>query len=91
MESFSSTLFLEACGLDRYAQQFTKNGYETLEQCMKLRSENLSDMGLGYLHIRRLLDLAGRLEGRGEEAVVELLVSIPHTLSYPSSRPVRQV
>ena len=88
MESFTSTLFLETCGLGKYAQQFTSHGYVTLEQCVNLKQEDLSVIGVDSCYGRQeLLELAGRLEGRGERDVVqELLVSIPHAeLSIISS------
>ena len=88
MASFSSTLFLEACELDQYAQQFTTHGYVTLEQCVNLNKEDLLVIGVHDDDDRQeFLELAGRLKGRGERHVVqELLVSIPHAeLSIISS------
>jgi len=88
MESFTSTLFLEAYELDKYAQQFTTHGYVTLDKCANLTEADLSLMGIDDNYDREyLLELAGRLEGRGERDVVqELLVSIPHAeLSIISS------
>ena len=83
MESFSSALLLEACELERYAQQFMTHGYVTLDRCMKLKKDDLSVMGIDHHDRQKLLDLAGHLKGRGEVAAVqELLVSIVHTLSY---------
>ena len=74
--------------MDQYAQQFTTHGYVTLEQCVKLKRKDLSVMKIKNVgHRQKLLDLAGRLEGRGERDIVqELLVSIPHAeLSIISS------
>ena len=88
MESFTSTLFLEACGLAQYAQQFTTHGYVTLDKCANLKEKDISLMGIDDDGDREeLLELAGRLKGRGERDVVQkLLVSIPHAeLSIISS------
>ena len=76
--------------MDKYALLFTAHRYVTLEQCMTLTEQDLSAMGTDDDYDKQnLLNLAGRLEGRGEGAAVEeLLVSIPHTLSYPSTCPV---
>ena len=86
--ALTSTLFLEACGLDQYAQLFTTHGYVTMEQCVNLKKEDLSVVGIEDSYDREyLLELAGRLKGRGDRDVVqELLVSIPHAeLSIISS------
>ena len=83
METSDVGLWLELFECEKYTRHLTSSGYVTLEQCARLKEDDIRAMGIdcdGYFSDgQKILRQAGELKGREKEVLQELLVSIAHT------------
>ena len=83
METSDVGLWLEDIHFKQYTEHLTSSGYVTLEQCTRLKEDDIRAMGIDcdgeYSDGQEILRQAGELKGREKEVLQEFLVSIAHT------------